>query len=133
MQKIYRLIDWFPVIWKDYDYDYTTLYTIMSHKITRMANVMECADRHLGCEDDVRDMRITALLLRRHQEYNYHKKRHPELCSCRPLSFNENGTVDLGICEYCHKFEFSAQDQKEISDIEYALDLIKKKSRRWWT
>jgi len=36
IRKIKRLIDWFPVIWKDYDWDYHSLYVIMRKKLSRM-------------------------------------------------------------------------------------------------
>ena len=36
INKIKRMIDWFPVIWKDYDYDYHSLYVVMQKKLTRL-------------------------------------------------------------------------------------------------
>ena len=36
INKIKRLIDWFPVIWNDYDWDYHSLYVIMRKKLSRL-------------------------------------------------------------------------------------------------
>ena len=36
LNKIKRLIDWLPVIWKDYDYDYHSLYIVMRKKLSRL-------------------------------------------------------------------------------------------------
>lgn len=36
INKIKRAIDWFPVMWKDRDFDYHSLYVIMHKKLTRL-------------------------------------------------------------------------------------------------
>ena len=36
INKIKRMIDWFPVIWKDYDWDYHSLYVVMRKKLSRL-------------------------------------------------------------------------------------------------
>jgi hypothetical protein len=36
IRRIKRVIDWFPVIWKDYDWDYHSFYVIMRKKLSRM-------------------------------------------------------------------------------------------------
>jgi hypothetical protein len=40
INRLKRLVDWIPVIWNDYDYDYSSLYVIMRKKLSRMEDAI---------------------------------------------------------------------------------------------
>jgi len=62
--KIKRLVDWLPVIWNDYDYDYSSLYRIMRKKLSRMETSIR-GGYALTSEDTADDIHFAVMLLDR--------------------------------------------------------------------
>lgn len=52
-----NLIKWFPVIWKDRDWDYIFLLRLIEKKLRFMADDMEKHGIHEGDEEDIKNMR----------------------------------------------------------------------------
>ncbi len=64
-RRIKRFIAWFPVLWKDEDWDSAYLFEIMLFKISYMRQEMERDKRHVGYQRNVQDIKIAEELLKR--------------------------------------------------------------------
>jgi len=78
-----NLIYWFPIIWKDRNWDSHYIFEILKHKLTSQANYIAEQDRHTRAQQDARDMRLCVELMKLVQdgfyesEYaDYHKTKH---------------------------------------------------------
>jgi hypothetical protein len=60
---IKNLIHWFPVIWKDRDWDSSYIYQILEHKIKLMASGISKRDIHLNAQRDAEIMRMCVRLM----------------------------------------------------------------------
>lgn len=70
-QGIKNLWKWFPVVWKDRDWDSHYIFEILKHKLKAQANYIERNNRYIGVEHDVRNMRICISLIQRIQDEYY--------------------------------------------------------------
>ncbi len=68
---IKNLITWFPIIWKDRDWDDYYILEILKFKINKTANSFEKKQRFVGWEDQVRYMRICEKLITLIQDEYY--------------------------------------------------------------
>lgn len=71
IQGIKNLWKWFPIVWKDRDYDDHFIFQAMKFKIKNTANYVESKKRFLGWEDEVRYMRICQSLIEKIQSSHY--------------------------------------------------------------
>lgn len=62
---------WFPIIWKDRDWDHHFIFETLRFKINNTANYIESRKRYVGWEEDVRYMRICVKLIDRVQSDYY--------------------------------------------------------------
>lgn len=95
---VQNLIYWFPVIWKDRNWDGHYIFEVMKHKLVTQANYIGRRDFHTRAQQDARNMRICVKLIQKIQDddYNleyqdYSKDRHfftP--CEDRPDSMQWN-------------------------------------------
>jgi len=60
---IKNLIYWFPIIWKDRNWDSHYIFEILKHKLTAQANYIAEQDRHTRAQKDARDMRRCVKLM----------------------------------------------------------------------
>jgi hypothetical protein len=65
VRRTKRFFVWFPILWKDEDWDSAYLFEIMRFKISRIRKEVEKNKRHIGYEKDVRDMKVAEELLNR--------------------------------------------------------------------
>ena len=68
---IKKLWYWFPVIWKDRDWDQSYIYEILKHKLRAQANYISDNDRHTRAQQDARRMRICVSLIGKCQDESY--------------------------------------------------------------
>jgi hypothetical protein len=80
---INNIIYWFPIIWKDRNYDHSYIYNILKHKLKYQSNYIKSKDRFTSSEQSVRRMNICVSLINKVQddyysmEYtNYFKEKH---------------------------------------------------------
>jgi hypothetical protein len=151
LRKIKRLIDWLPVIWNDYDWDYHALYVIMRKKLSRMEPAIRdgCA---ITSESTADDIHFAVMLLDRLIACDYltnalipHKREWGELGEMI-LGEEENGLVEwLG-----SNWEFADTEEKRLQaeeqfriagknsdwseerDKEMLFDYLAKNIRNWW-
>jgi len=66
-----NLIKWFPVIWRDRDWDHHFLFEVLRFKLENMEWVFSKYGCGIGSERDAKRMRICIELIKRIQEDNY--------------------------------------------------------------
>ena len=78
-----NLIYWFPIIWKDRNWDDSFIFDIMKHKLSAQADYIGNRDRHTRAQLDAKRMRLCVKLMGLVQdefyssEYSdYHKTKH---------------------------------------------------------
>lgn len=78
-----NLIYWFPIIWKDRNWDDSFIFDIMKHKLSAQAEYIGGRDRHTRAQLDTKRMRLCVKLMGLVQdefyssEYSdYHKTKH---------------------------------------------------------
>lgn len=70
-QGIKNIWYWFPVIWKDRDWDGHYIFEILQHKLTAQANYIGRRDFHTRAQQDARRMRLCVKLIKKVQEEDY--------------------------------------------------------------
>jgi hypothetical protein len=62
-RSLKNLWRWFPIIWKDRDWDHSYIYTILEFKLRNQSDYISKADRHTMSQKDAKDMLICAELI----------------------------------------------------------------------
>ena len=68
---IKNIIYWFPIIWKDRNWDHSYILTILQHKLKAQAKYIGSKDRHTRAKQDARRMKICVNLIEKLQESFY--------------------------------------------------------------
>jgi hypothetical protein len=68
---IKNIIYWFPIIWKDRNWDHSYILTILQHKLKAQAKYIGSKDRHTRAKQDARRMKICINLIEKLQESFY--------------------------------------------------------------
>ncbi len=81
--SVKNLISWFPIIWKDRDWDDHYIFEVLKFKIKRQAKYIAERDFHTSAKRDAEIMNLVARLIELEQDetYNmeymdYHKSKH---------------------------------------------------------
>jgi hypothetical protein len=111
-QGVKNLIYWFPIIWKDRNWDSHYIFEIMRHKLSAQADYIGGRDLHTRAQLDAKRMRLCVKLMKLVQdefyssEYSdYHKTKHwfepiPETT----LSSWESRTLEENFDDYFKKY-----------------------------
>ena len=70
-QGIKNIIYWFPVIWKDRNWDGHYIFEILQHKLKAQADYIGRRDFHTRAQQDARRMRLCVKLIKKVQEEDY--------------------------------------------------------------
>ena len=70
-QGVKNIIYWFPIIWKDRDWDGHYIFEILQHKLTAQAKYIGARDFHTRAQLDAKRMRICVNLIKKIQEEDY--------------------------------------------------------------
>jgi hypothetical protein len=70
-QGVKNLWQWFPVIWKDRDWDSYYIYEILRFKLEKQAFYIKTNDRHIGAALDAKRMLLCARLIEIQKESMY--------------------------------------------------------------
>lgn len=70
-KSINNLIYWFPIIWKDRDWDSHYIWEILKHKLTKQANSIAKNNNHTRAQYDAQKMRLCVRLIDKIQEEYY--------------------------------------------------------------
>ena len=71
IQGIKNLWYWFPVIWKDRDWDDHYIFDVLKHKLKAQAKYIGGRDRHTRAQQDARRMRLCVKLIEKVQDETY--------------------------------------------------------------
>ena len=63
IQGVKNLIKWFPVIWRNRDWDHTFIYDILMFKLEQQAKYIGGKDRHLSAKRDAEIMLLCTKLI----------------------------------------------------------------------
>jgi len=151
-QGIRSCWQWFPIIWKDRQWDHQYIYTIFRHKLHLTEQLIRHHGHHLNHTRDADKIKICVNLLDRLINDEYHEmafKRHYEKWGQPKLNWNktkEDKDLYQGIISYPKvktpkDKKFEVKDFKLASDHEaylreQDLELLFKMMRRhiqgWW-
>lgn len=70
-EGIENIIYWFPIIWKDRNWDSHYIFEILQHKLKAQANYIGSRDRHTRAQLDAKRMRLCVKLIKKVQEEDY--------------------------------------------------------------
>ena len=70
-QGIKNIWYWFPIIWKDRDWDGHYIFEILQHKLVAQANYIGKRDFHTRAQLDAKRMRLCVKLIKKVQEEDY--------------------------------------------------------------
>jgi len=68
---VVNIVYWFPIIWKDRNWDSHYIFEILKHKLTAQANYISERDIHTRAQHDARNMRICVKLMKLIQDDFY--------------------------------------------------------------
>ncbi len=71
IQGIKKLWYWFPIIWKDRDWDQHYIFEVLKHKLKAQAEYIADNDRHTRAQQDARRMKICVKLINICQDQTY--------------------------------------------------------------
>ena len=82
-RSVRNLIYWFPIIWKDRNWDSHFIFEIMKHKLSAQADYIGGRDLHTRAQLDAKRMRLCVKLMKLVQDefysseyFDYHKTKH---------------------------------------------------------
>jgi hypothetical protein len=148
---IENLINWFPVIWKDRDWDHWFLYMILKKKLSDMEEYHRKYGHTVNAEKTADEMKTCVNLLDRLMKDEYHEmvfKKHDEKWGEPEFNWDEcerEGCCELKIFRTNIKDEKDKeQETKEFrrlceheanlrkQDIDYLFETMKKYIQSWW-
>jgi len=68
---VVNIVYWFPIIWKDRNWDSHYIFEILKHKLKAHANYIADEDRHTRAQHDARNMRLCVKLMQLIQDEFY--------------------------------------------------------------
>lgn len=71
LQQIKRVIDFFPIIWNGYDWDYRYAIELFQHQLIRTADAIEKNGMHVGKENTVSRIRTGVKLMKKIYDEDY--------------------------------------------------------------
>lgn len=156
---IKNLIKWFPIIWKDRDWDYYFIYDVLKFKLKNTATYIGNRDYHTRAQRDSETMNLCVRLINMIQDdyysleyFDYYKDNSHYV----PVEGEENtfcfktNIIKNNLQEYFDKYLSTykkIEDKSKLSDIEIALrmanfrhnkaksllfNLINTHIERWW-
>ena len=100
-KRIYNLYRWFPIIWKDQDWDDFYIFEILKFKLLQQREYLVSNDRHTRVPQINRDITICLNLIQRIQDEYYN-------CEYQDFYRGKTHLIPIGGNKYKHeeKIEF---------------------------
>ena len=70
-KSVSNLVKWFPIIWKDRDWDHHFIFEILKHKLIFMSKSIREKDNHTVAEYDANRMMLAVRLIEKVQNEDY--------------------------------------------------------------
>lgn len=71
IQRIWRLLEWIPVIWKTEDWDYYYVLDTFSYHLSRLAKYIGDHNRYVGAQNDVSRINTAIRLIQKVKDEEY--------------------------------------------------------------
>ncbi len=145
IKAINRVIEWAPVVWMNYDWDYHYLFIIMYHKLDRMENCIRIYGHAVNNEQTADNIKVAKLLLDRICKNDYVEKatrqldkeyggwdfdwssKHLKKIYRRPLTEKQIYYYDKATEKAYRHAEYMKKQ-----DIEYLFKYMQKHYQKWW-
>jgi len=146
LYSIKNVIRWFPVIWRDRDWDHRYFFRIMQNKIKNMEHYSRVHGHLVSSETQANEMKRVYLLLKRLTGDIYNDMVFTEFDKKwgeATFSINEDDSLNI-----TYENELTKEDKVELlydlheafkrenylkkQDVNYLFDLIKKHVLNWW-
>ena len=155
-RRIYNLYRWFPIIWKDQDWDHSYIFEILKFKIKNQAKYIGYHDRYVLAKRDAEIMMLCVRLIDKIQDdyygreyFDYHKSKlkfidsesHPgsyemeiehisdnyeDYFKKYPRIYNQVKTDDK------HRTAFNIANVNEERAHKLLFKILEQNIRRWW-
>ena len=148
---IENLIDWFPIIWKDRDWDHWFLYKIIHKKLEKMEYLQRTYGHHVDNEKTADQIKICKLLLARliEDDYlsnatKYHDEKWGELrLITKPIPGTEVCSVETETTKPLTEKEkereskarmalYKHGDKMKEQDLDLLFKIMRKHIQGWW-
>lgn len=134
-ERICNLVIWFPVIWRDQDWDYSQLFLILSHKLGRMEALHRRNRRFVGVEHTIRQLATARILAHRIATEDYAAAEWEQYwIKYPPLSLSNMGgwrsPNKKQAAEMMNLFERENNLQKQ--DVGLLCKLLSRNYKSWW-
>ena len=107
--SIKNLIIWFPIIWKDRQWDHWFIYEILYKKLSLMEHFIRNHGYHVRAEQDADNIKTCALLLKRLKDDEYHENAFKQ-------HYKKWGEPD---------FDWRESDRRDLSKLHIKYDKVK--------
>ena len=149
---ILNLVIWFPVIWKDRNWDYLYIFTILHKKLSLMERFIREDGIHVKHKQDADKIKTCILLLDRLMEDEYFENvfsNHDKKWGYPDYNFTpiegDKGSCSIKVTrKHTNTKEEIEQERKEFrrlspkpekmkkQDVEYLFEVMGKYVREWW-
>ena len=146
-----NLIMWFPVIWKDRNWDHTFIYEILKHKLDLTQKHLRKYGHHVDAEKDADRIKVCVNLLNRLIKDDYHEnafKKHHEKWGEPEFNWTDLQGSELSQLQINYKNVKTDQDkanqEKEYrkciereeflknQDLDLLFKIMRKHIQGWW-
>jgi len=139
--NIKRLLYWFPIIWKDRDWDEHYLFIVLQHKLKSMENFFRNHGHFIGTEKQAENIKICVLLLQRLIDDNYleiafkfHEKKWGNYNSFGSKFYRDKVTTEAESKQE-HKESLPCDEREQylrVQDLSYLFHILAKHVWAWW-
>ena len=128
---IENLIEWFPLIWADRDWDHNYLIEILRFKLSKMSKLHKDYGNCVQSPTYAKQLKICSILCQRLLDKKYVTEEMDKLF-VRKMNYNVS-PIDTGIDDH-DKFRRLANKEKlmEKQDLELLTKMINKHLTKWW-
>jgi hypothetical protein len=146
-----NLIKWFPIIWKDRDWDFYFIFVLLHRKLKNMEKHIRSYSHHTNSEKDADQIKLCVDLLKRILDDEYHEnvfKDHDKKWGEGRMVWEDTDDCELSkldiIRDNANTEEEKEQETKDFrrlspnveklkqQDINYLFDNMKKHIQCWW-
>ena len=143
---IKNLVNWFPIIWNDRQWDHSFFYEIMRFKLNKMEKYLRHNGHHIGSEKSANKIKVCVMLLNRLMEDNYHDlifRPHDKKWGESKMYVKDDGYVEIDYPnvktdedKVNQKKDFrnrmSGVEYLNKQDLDYLFSILNKHIRNWW-
>jgi hypothetical protein len=106
-RNIRNLIRWFPIIWKDRDWDDHFIFEILKFKLKNQAEYIGYHDRHMSAKRDAEKMMLCVRLIEKVQDEYY---------GCEYQKYNDSELIFIDSEDYPGHYEIEIKEISECFD-----------------